>query len=232
MQMNMNEVLADFPYDLDLEALSKSLRIKPDSEHLKEFTDLAHRVREVARPKALYKESFVEAKQTETVTIDAVTFRSRILRKNLDGVERVFPYIATCGAEVDGIHIPQDDFLAVFWHDAIKAALLASSIRYLSEFLKRKYLLGKTSVMSPGSGDVDVWPIEQQREFFSLFGDVEGAIGVRLTPSFLMLPNKSVSGIRFPTEIDYQNCQLCHREKCPGRRAPFSEELWESVNHQ
>jgi hypothetical protein len=86
--------------------------------------------------------------------------------------------------------------------------------------------------MNPGSGDANVWPIEQQKELFSLFGDVENLIGVRLTDSFLMVPNKSVSGICFPTEINFQSCQLCHRMNCNGRKAPFDRKLWESVNHK
>jgi hypothetical protein len=83
--------------------------------------------------------------------------------------------------------------------------------------------------MSPGSGDANVWPITQQRELFSLFSNVEALVGVRLTDSFLMLPNKTVSGIRFQTETDFESCELCHRESCVGRRAPFNRELWESL---
>jgi hypothetical protein len=66
---------------------------------------------------------------------------------------------------------------------------------------------------------------------FSLFGDVDNLIGVRLTAESLMIPNKSVSGICFPTEINFQSCQVCHREKCSGRKAPFDGKLWESVHH-
>ena len=84
--------------------------------------------------------------------------------------------------------------------------------------------------MHPGSGDVDVWPIEQQSELFFLLGDVYSAIGVELTESYLMLPTKSVSGIRFPTQKDFQSCMLCHRENCPERSAQFDQTLWDSVN--
>jgi hypothetical protein len=55
---------------------------------------------------------------------------------------------------------------------------------------------------------------------------------VELTDSFLMIPNKTVSGIYFPTERDFRTCQVCHREKCPNRRAPFDQTLWESIQHQ
>jgi hypothetical protein len=42
-----------------------------------------------------------------------------------------------------------------------------------------------------------------------------------------MLPTKSVSGIFFPTETSYENCQLCPRENCPNRRAEYNKALEE-----
>jgi len=229
--ITMVEAITDIPFELDVKALFKRMHIEPGGDDAKEFTSLVNKVQEVGKPKVLYKESYIEAKGEETVTIDSVTFTSRALRRNLDKIERVFPYVATCGKEVDDIEIHQGDFLKEFWLDTIKAILLGASSRHLSELLDQKYKLGRTSAMNPGAGDVTVWPIEQQRELFSLFGDVENLIGVRLTHSFLMLPNKSVSGICFPTEINFQSCQLCHRENCVGRSASFNKELWESVQH-
>ena len=79
--------------------------------------------------------------------------------------------------------------------------------------------------MAPGS--LADWPITQQQQLFSLFGDVEAKIGVRLTDSFLMLPMKSVSGVYFPTETSFESCRLCPRKVCPGRRAPYDPKLWE-----
>ena len=92
-----------------------------------------------------------------------------------------------------------------------------------------EYNINKTASMQPGSGDISVWPIEQQKELFQLFGDVEKFIGVRLTESFLMFPVKSISGIIFPTEIDFKSCELCYRKKCPRRRLPFNKDLWQSM---
>lgn len=37
-----------------------------------------------------------------------------------------------------------------------------------------------------------------------------------------MVPVKSVSGIFFPTEIKFESCQLCPREVCISRRAPYT----------
>ena len=41
----------------------------------------------------------------------------------------------------------------------------------------------------------------------------------------LMLPRKSVSGIYFPSEVSFFSCQLCPRDRCDGRKAPYDETL-------
>jgi len=228
----MKMEIINIPFELNIKSLAKTGRLEIGTGDAMEFEDLVNKARLVARPKALYKECFVEKKGRDTVTIDKVTFTSRVLRMNLDKVERVFAYVATCGHEVDRIEIPQDNYLKKFWLDTIKAALLGFSIGYLNKLLDRRYKLDKTSHMNPGSGDANIWPIEQQRELFSLFGNVEDLIGVSLTDSCLMIPNKSVSGICFPTEINFQSCQVCHRKKCPSRRAPFDMALWKSVGYR
>ncbi len=81
------------------------------------------------------------------------------------------------------------------------------------------------SRMAPGSGAADVWPITQQKELFSIFGNVEDLIGVKLTDKYLMIPIKSVSGIFFPTKCKFESCQLCPRERCVGRKAPYDPDL-------
>ena len=79
--------------------------------------------------------------------------------------------------------------------------------------------------MSPGDGSRTVWPITQQKQLFSIFGNVEDLIGVRLTDSMLMIPVKSVSGIFVPTEIKFETCQLCPGERCIARKAPYDPGL-------
>jgi len=228
----MLESITDIPFELDFTSLAKTAHLSIGTDDAKEFEGMVNKALHIAKPKALYKQCFIMAKGENTVTIDNVIFVSRTLCMNLDKVERVFAYVATCGKEVDLIEVLPDNYLKRFWLDTIKAVLLGFSIGHLNKFLDRKYKLGKTSHMNPGSGDANVWPIEQQGELFSLFGDVENLIGVSLTPESLMIPNKSVSGICFPTEINFQSCQLCHREKCSGRKAPFDQKLWESVHHE
>ena len=219
--------LTNIPFELDVEAIIKRAHLEPGTDEAGEFEQLLSKARALAKPKALYKECFIEAKGQETVTIEGVTFTSRALRINLEEAERLFPFIATCGHELDQLPLPAGDLLGRFWLDTIKSALLGFAREHLNRHLSGKFALGKTSTMSPGSGDAAVWPIQQQRELFAVLGNVKEQIGVELTDSFLMTPNKTVSGVRFPTEVDFRSCQLCHREACPSRAAPFDGKLWE-----
>jgi cobalamin-dependent methionine synthase I len=117
------------------------------------------------------------------------------------------------------------DPLREYWLEEVKAMALGAARSHVREHIDRKYRPGKMSNMAPGS--LEDWPVTQQTQLFSLLGDVEGAIGVTLTDSFLMVPLKSVSGMLFPTERSFESCQLCPREGCPGRAAPYDEHLWD-----
>lgn len=222
-------VLQDMAFDLDVHGLMDHFHVVAGTDEAREFEELADRVTEVGAPMALYRECFVEDRGEDTVVIDGVTFTSRALRRNLDTVGRVFAFVATCGRPTEALEFPREDFVKNFWLDTMKGALLGSAVKALNEHLVARYRLDRTASMSPGSGDATVWPIEQQKPLFALLGDVQEAIGVQLTDSCLMVPNKSVSGVRFATEKSFATCQVCHREACPSRRAPFDREVWEAL---
>ena len=230
------ETITQIPFDLDEKPLMEKLHIETDSDDAREFGSLLEKAGALANPKVVYTECFIDAKgQDDTITIGGITFRSKTLRRNLDKAERVFAYVATCGRELDGIQLPKGEMLMEFWRDTIKTVLLLAAMQHLNDHLSRRYRLSKTASMSPGSGDVDTWPIQQQKGLFALLGglgEVRQKSGVELTDSFLMIPNKSVSGIRFPTETDFRSCQVCHRAKCPSRSAPFDKKLWDLMQHE
>jgi hypothetical protein len=218
------EVLNDIPVDLELGKLLKRMRLREQNEYIeKTARQLLEIARPIARPKAVYEVGYVENKNEDSLDIGSVRFTSRLLRANLNKITRVFPYIVTCGRELDEIAIPSQDFMPKYCLDVIKEMALRSAISYLESYLKRSYALGQVSRMNPGS--LPSWPITQQRELFSIFGNVEELIGVKLTESYLMIPVKSVSGIFFPTEVRFESCQLCSREVCHERRAPYDPDL-------
>ena len=226
------EILTEIPFSLDAVPLMQQAHLKPGSDDAKELLALVDIASNVGRPKAAYTVSFVEERDGDTVRIGGISFTSRTLSRNLESIERIFPLVATCGRELDEARPERGDMLKEYWWDLIKGHLLSAANKYLYDHLHYRFRLGKTATMRPGSGDASVWPIEQQRGLFALLGGTEQAIGVRLTDSFLMVPNKTTSGILFPTEADFRSCEVCHREDCPSRHAPFNEQLWEDTqNH-
>jgi len=218
------EVLDSIPIRLDPEQVLKRLPLRNESKHIENsIQELIGVVCPVARPKAIYEVSYVENKDGDSLDISGISFTSRVLRVNLDKIERVFPYVATCGCEIEDISVPPDDLIKSYCLDIIKDIVLGSAISYLKDYLTANYALEQVSHMNPGS--LDDWPVAQQKELFSIFGNVEELIGVKLADNFLMWPLKSVSGIYFPTQIKFESCQLCPREACSGRRAPYDPDL-------
>jgi len=215
------EILDPLPVRVDLGSLKKSAHVpQGEEERLLSLIAAAH---SVMAAKALYKVSYIDSKGEDRVTIDGVLFRSRVLRKHFDKVERVFPYVVTIGAGLDRIEKASGDPLEKYYLDLIGNAAVVSAREQIRERLRSRYALQEVSYLGPGQ--LKDWPLEEQRPLFSLLGDVESAVGVTLSDSLLMIPRKSLSGIYFPTEIPFMACQLCPREDCASRKARYDEKL-------
>ncbi|MCX6030904.1 MAG: vitamin B12 dependent methionine synthase [Chloroflexi bacterium] len=218
-------VLDPLPVEVDTPQLLKALHIRAGSRNADEAERLITEAVAIARPKVIYKLAFVESRSPDAVVVDGLTFTSRVLRVNLDGLNRVFAYVCTSGRELAAWAEGQADLLARYWADAINQAILRGAMVAFERHLTQTYRLERSARMNPGS--LADWPLSQQRVLFALLGDVTAAIGVELTESLLMVPTKSVSGILFPTEETFASCQLCPRAACPNRRAPYDAALFD-----
>jgi hypothetical protein len=217
-------VLDAVPFSIEMDSLAKQMRIKEGSGHLEKLEKLAGQARAAAKPKAVFREAYIEERTDDRVRVNGVFLSSRVLRVNLEKAHRIFPFVATCGRELEEWSRGITDLLEKFWADAIKEMAVRQAVRYLHEYLAEHFRPGKVSRMNPGS--LPDWPLPEQRPLFDILEDGPRAIGVELTDHFLMMPVKSVSGIWFPTEESFESCRLCAREKCPGRRAPYDRDLY------
>jgi hypothetical protein len=214
------EKLENIPVRLNPEEIKKKLHLDR-IESLELDASLFETARLAIKPRAVYKVCYVEEKLKGAVIIDGICFTSRVLRKNLEEVGRVFPYVVTIGQELEEMAGSSKDMMEKYFFDSIGNVALVQARKYLEDQLRLRFSLSSVSLMSPGSlGD---WPIEEQGPLFSLLEGVEDISGVRLNKSFLMIPKKSVSGIYFPTEVSFYSCQLCPRKRCEGRKAPFDK---------
>jgi hypothetical protein len=211
------EIFSVASLELNPESVAGQLRVS-DPPLIRRLLDAAGAV---LAPKAAFRIGYVDEKAEDTVRIDGVRFGSRVLRRNLEGIGRVFPFVMTVGGAMDRMVETTEDLLEKYLLDAIGNIALRQARLLFEDHLRAAFALEKLSFMAPGS--LQDWPIEEQKNLFSLLPGVESALGVRLTDSFLMLPRKSVSGIYFPSEASFFSCQLCPRERCDGRKARYDE---------
>ena len=221
----MNSFILDsIPFSVNLEILAQMLHVEKGDAY-DELAELLDKARQIGKPKARYRTVFIESRGDDFVVIEGITFKSRVLQVNFENIHRVFPFVATCGAELHEWAYSLDDDLHRYWAEGIMGLALLNAIGALDNHIKEQYGLKKISHMAPGS--LEDWPIEEQVPLFKLLGDTKSAVGVELTDSFLMTPTKTVSGIRFPTEVDYENCMLCPQKDCPGRRAKYDKDMYD-----
>lgn len=212
------ETIESIPVILDFEDIRAALHVR-DENQWKRVEPLLNAAKSF-QARAAYRISSVEVTGEDSVVLDGISLKSKVLKRNVEAYCRVFPYVVTLGAfeEIAGTC----DMLDRYYLDVIGNRALSSARGYLVKHLQSAYALGELAWMSPGS--LADWPVEQQGPLFAILGDVEASIGVRLTDSFMMQPTKSVSGVFFPTENSFSSCKLCMRKACPSRRAAFDPE--------
>jgi hypothetical protein len=220
----ISSVLDSIPFRIETAQIQKILKIQEENELIAKLNLLISKAEAIGRPKAFYKVSSVEFRGENQVSIDGITLTSRVLQINLEKAHRVFPFVATCGLELEAGSKSIDDPLEKHWADVIMETALHNAIRHLSAHLIDHFQLGKIARMNPGS--LPDWPLEEQRPLFAIMEKGPGSVGIALLDSLFMEPIKSVSGIWFPTEENFESCQLCPIENCRGRRAPYDSGLY------
>lgn len=201
--------------ELDLSGAAGRLRALEGAR----LARLVERVREALAPRAACRPCYVEAKTEEGVTIEGLAFRSRVLRRHLEEVGRVFPFVMTLGPAVDALVDGTADLLDKYCLGEIANHALRETRRAFEGRLRARLAVERIASMTPGA--LADWPIEAQREVFALLPSVEERLGVRLTDHLLMLPRRSVAGIYFPAGASFVSCQLCPRQRCEDRKAPY-----------
>jgi len=210
----------DLPVSLDRAAVAKRLTLRCCTRDVEQIADeLVSVVESVARPKAIYRECMVRKVADSTIRIGDISFSSVVLGKLLEDGQTVFPYILTIGPELSEASLPGDDMLKHYWLDTVKSMVVQVAGSSFSELLQDANRGQRLTHMNPG--ELDDWPVTQQRSLFSLFGEAATDIGVSLTDGCMMSPAKSRSGIFFGNDTGFETCRLCTQKRCVGRRAAY-----------
>ncbi|MCD8140337.1 MAG: hypothetical protein LUE17_11265 [Planctomycetaceae bacterium] len=209
----------------DRQDLLRRLSLDETSEEAEDFFALLDRLTPVGKPKAAVLHATVDVADPETgrVVVGGVEFSSTLLAGHLKDQTEAWPHLATCGRELyDAVQAIPDPFER-YWGEEILEAALAQARAAMLQHLEKEHHVGKIASMGPGS--LIEWPISQQEPLFRLMAEGVAFTGIELTKTMLMLPNKSISGILFKSEKDWESCVLCPRQKCPNRRAEYDPDF-------
>jgi len=218
--MDQNIILVDrLSVSFDLEALGKKLGPRSTPRMEKLLQTLTDEAQPLAKPKAGAKFCTLSVLSDDQVRVDDTVFKSTLLKQHVDGLGKVFPYLATEGEELAEWSRSYSGLERIV-ANAVQYAALGQARDRLEEVILEKYGLKQVSAMNPGS--LTAWPITQQVPLFELLKPLPETLGITLLPTYMMKPEHSVSGIFFQTDSKFHNCQLCPKEACPSRRVPYT----------
>ncbi|MBQ2818114.1 MAG: hypothetical protein IJF16_09330 [Clostridia bacterium] len=222
----MKRIYNDIPFTLtDTQVLA---HLKLSEDFLEDIRDMIDNTKKTAKPKGVIVEVEIERVDEKTTIVGGKKIVSKVVAANLEGREKAYAYVATCGREADKLMQETVDPVEKLWQAEINQYLLMQARLYMMRKLQEEEDLSVLSSLNPGSNPD--WPITEQVNLFSMIGDVKEDIGVTLTESYLMMPIKSSSGIWFEAKDDhYTNCSICLRKNCQGRRAPFDQQRYDKI---
>lgn len=212
-------VKAELDEILPLKTVLNRFRLNEDLDYYDDTMAYLKKAYNIGKPLAVYVERYIDEANDDEIIIAGVKFKGPLISEKLCGIHKVYPYAATCGVELDELAAKETDpLIAYYAHDFNQHVAGLMTGKLLAQ-VKLKTGSQKMSSINPGS--LPGWPISEQKKLFKLFDGANEDIGLALTPSCLMVPVKSLSGILFTSSEEWFNCMRCDRKNCPGRKAPF-----------
>ena len=218
-------VLDTINFEINIDTMLEKMNLDREKQQTEQIVKKLLEGAELAAPKALYGEAEIQERGEESLTAEGICFTSRVLQVNTKDTGWLFPFLATCGRELEAWSEAQESPLERYVASLVEEEACFRAMEKVFETIDSTHNLLNPSAMNPGS--LEDWPLSEQHRLFQLFQDSHKAIGIQLMDSLLMKPAKSMSGIRFSSTHSYTNCQLCSRNPCPGRLEPYDPECEE-----
>jgi hypothetical protein len=159
----------------------------------------------------------------KSVSIDNIIFQVKnIVFAQLKKSDSVALFLCTAGAEI-GIRsrkaMQERDFLKGYIYDVIGSEIVEATADLMQEDLEKNMLDSGKKITNRYSPGYCGWDVAEQHKLFQLIPD--NYCGIHLTPSALMDPVKSISGIIGIGENVRSNpytCKMCDMKDCVYRR--------------
>lgn len=191
------------------------------AKRLDQFID---RAQDLLEPRVLYSTRKIRGIGKGTVTLEGgISFKSAKLSKALANCDAATVFLTTIGKHIDSVIknlSSQNKLSDAYIYDAIGSV----AVEGIVDDFQDKFDLALSDIQkcttlrfSPGYCD---WDIKEQKKIFEVLDGK--AVGVSLSPNFLMNPRKSVSGVfgimPGPAEARPNPCTMCSKEFCIARR--------------
>lgn len=228
---NISNIFMDIDMDIkvDMKDVCRYLGYSPDVEPsariaslLDEHIDTA---RNLIRPSYSYIIKNIKAIVGSRVFVEGpIVFKSEAIARLLERCEKVAVFILTIGGRLDETVrwlADSEQIVEAYVLDAIGSSVtegLANSVQGRIREVAHAQGLCISRRFCPGYCD---WDISQQEMVFRTMNSEYS--GVLLTDDYLMVPEKSMSGIIGIGSCDngvesYSPCATCDKRACPGRR--------------
>ena len=165
--------------------------------------------------KALVRELHEWNVMDSSIEILQQSFHSEILANLLSRAKKIFAVLVSCQAPLEK-PFEDDDLLNYLW-DQVLEQMLQQGVKILRKEIDPMEKYPHLNLISPGTGEAWLWPIEQQQQLFKIL-KYPHRIGVKLNDYGLMIPRKTLSGLFIPSDRAFIACDYCYREQCPSRR--------------
>ena len=161
---------------------------------------------------------------TKSVVINNTSFEiKKIVFGQIKKSESVAIFLCTAGEEI-GFRsrkaMQERDFLRGYIYDVVGSEIVESAADILQAEIELAALDSEKKITNRYSPGYCGWDVDEQHKLFELVPD--NFCGIRLTPSALMDPVKSISGfIGIGNNVRYNpyTCRFCDLKDCLYRRA-------------
>jgi hypothetical protein len=212
--------LRDFEFKIEVDQVLRAQGADPEviRKRSPQLIDVAEKALQLGspllEPKVLYKRLRTESIKHETLRLEnGDNLSGSLIAQHLAPAEEVIVILCTVGSSLEdrSVEIVKTDPVVGLALEGVGSAgveVLANSVCYHFEKYAEEAGWYATIPLSPG---MTGWPVEKgQPEIFSLLDAEE--IDITLTPSYLMLPRKSLSmviGIGENIHTEGTACDYC-----------------------
>lgn len=159
----------------------------------------------------------------KSIVISEINFQiKRIVFRQIKGSDSVAVFLCTAGKEIgirsrEAMH--DKDLLRGYIYDVVGSEIVEAAADLMQNELEKSVISSGKKITNRYSPGYCGWYVGEQHKLFQLVPD--NYCGIRLTPSALMDPVKSVSGIIGIGEhvkMDPYTCGLCDMKDCIYRK--------------